>query len=149
DFGFPESHSYSFAYLVYASAWLKVHHPEAFYAGLLAAQPMGFYSPQTLAADARRRGVRVLGPDVHRSGALAEVERVADDAAGPDDGAGRGSDAGPAAGALAVRLGLAQVRGVGKEKAEQLVAERERGPFRDVRTLVHRVELSVAQLEAL
>src|SRR5690606_8544607 len=44
DFGFPESHSYSFAYLVYASAWLKVHHPEAFYAGLLAAQPMGFYS---------------------------------------------------------------------------------------------------------
>src|SRR5699024_1230601 len=59
DFGFPESHAFSFAYLVYASAWLKVHHPQAFYAGLLAAQPMGFYSPQSLVADARRRGVRV------------------------------------------------------------------------------------------
>src|SRR5690606_38147672 len=76
DFGFPESHAYSFAYLVYASAWLKVHHPAAFYAGLLAAQPMGFYSPQSLASDARRHGVAVLGPDVQVSGALAGVERL-------------------------------------------------------------------------
>src|SRR5660397_257589 len=60
DFGFPESHAFSFAYLVYASAWLKVHHPAAFYAGLLAAQPMGFYSPQSLVADGRRHGVTVL-----------------------------------------------------------------------------------------
>ena len=72
DFGFPESHAFSFAYLVYASAWLKVHHPAAFYAALLASQPMGFYSPQSLVADARRHGLVVLRPDVLASGAQAE-----------------------------------------------------------------------------
>ena len=76
DFGFPESHSFSFAYLVYASSWLKVHKPAAFYAGLLAAQPMGFYSPQSLAADARRHGQVVLRPCVSRSEVLARVERL-------------------------------------------------------------------------
>ncbi|HUO49173.1 MAG TPA: error-prone DNA polymerase, partial [Acidimicrobiales bacterium] len=60
SFGFPESHAVSFAYLVYASAWLKRYHPAAFCAALLNAQPMGFYSPQSLVDDARRHGVRVL-----------------------------------------------------------------------------------------
>ncbi|WP_217615402.1 PHP domain-containing protein [Cellulomonas sp. GbtcB1] len=82
DFGFPESHAYSFAFLVYASSWLKVHHPAAFYAGLLAAQPMGFYSPQSLVADARRHGIGVLRPDVQRSGVQAVVERVRPEPAG-------------------------------------------------------------------
>ncbi|MDM7856433.1 PHP domain-containing protein [Cellulomonas alba] len=76
DFGFPESHAYSFAYLVYASAWLKVYHPAAFYAGLLAAQPMGFYSPQSLAADARRHGLELLRPDINASDVQARVERL-------------------------------------------------------------------------
>ena len=57
NFGFPESHSVSFAYLVYSSAWLKLHYPAAFTAGLLNSQPMGFWSPQSLVADARRHGV--------------------------------------------------------------------------------------------
>ena len=130
DFGFPESHAYSFAYLVYASSWLKVHHPAAFYAGLLAAQPMGFYSPQSLVADARRHGVVVLRPDVQASGVQAGLERLG--------------------GALTVRLGLAAVRGVGEPVAEQLVAERtEHGPFRGLSDLVRRVRLRTAQLEAL
>src|SRR5690625_3836935 len=76
DFGFPESHAFSFAYLVYASAWLKVHHPEAFYAALLSSQPMGFYSPQSLVADARRHGVRVLRADVQHSQVHATVETL-------------------------------------------------------------------------
>jgi error-prone DNA polymerase len=162
DFGFPESHAYSFAYLVYASSWLKVHHPAAFYAGLFAAQPMGFYSPQSLVADARRHGVRVLRPSVTESGVLASVERL------PGDGA----QAGPpvalretqeppvpsvaklvrADPALAVRMGLESVRGIGKDKAEEIVAAREAaGPsgFASLRDLVRRVELSTAQLEAL
>ena len=130
DFGFPESHAFSFAYLVYASAWLKVHHPEAFYAGLLAAQPMGFYSPQSLAADARRRGVRVERADVTSSAVQAIVERA-------DDGV------------LAVRLGLAPVRGIGEKTAERIVAAREAAPFDDVADLSRRVRLSAAQLEAL
>ena len=59
NFGFPESHSVSFAYLVYASSWLKLHYPAAFLAALLRAQPMGFWSPHTLVRDARRHGVKV------------------------------------------------------------------------------------------
>jgi len=149
DFGFPESHAYSFAYLVYASSWLKVHHPAAFYAGLLAAQPMGFYSPQSLAADARRHGVQVLRPDVNASRALAGVERLAEAGAAapaPRD-AGFGPDPDPA---LAVRLGLSAVRGIGDDLAERMVAEREEGgPFRDLRDLARRVGLSTAQLEGL
>ncbi|QOR72278.1 error-prone DNA polymerase [Ruania alkalisoli] len=133
DFGFPESHAFSFAYLVYASAWLKVHHPEAFYAGLLAAQPMGFYSPQSLVADARRRGVRVERASVVRSQVQASVEQVSS----------------PDGGALALRLGLAPVRGVGEETAERIVTARERAPFTDVADLARRVRLSTAQLEAL
>ncbi|HEY3438063.1 MAG TPA: error-prone DNA polymerase [Actinotalea sp.] len=132
DFGFPESHAYSFAYLVYASSWLKVHHPAAFYAGLLAAQPMGFYSPQSLVADARRHGVVALRPDVQVSGVLAGLERPA-----PTE-------------PLAVRLGLGSVRGVGSPVAERLVAERAAaGPFAGLRDLARRVRLSTSQLEAL
>ncbi|NTW40814.1 MAG: error-prone DNA polymerase, partial [Cellulomonadaceae bacterium] len=130
DFGFPESHAYSFAYLVYASSWLKVHHPAAFYAGLLAAQPMGFYSPQSLVADARRHGLVVLRPDVQHSAVQADLERVDQ--------------------VLAVRMGLAAVRGLGEQVAELLVAERDRGgPFSGLRGMVRRVRLSTAQLEAL
>ena len=75
NFGFPESHSVSFAYLVYSSAWLKLHYPAAFLAGLLDNQPMGFWSPQTLVLDARRHGVEVRRPDVNASGATSVLER--------------------------------------------------------------------------
>lgn len=162
DFGFPESHAYSFAFLVYASAWLKVHHPAAFYAGILAAQPMGFYSPQSLAADARRHGLEVLRPDVQQSRAQACVERV-----GPEPASGEprlvprpsGTGLTPDAGArvssssersLAVRLGLVAVRGIGEPLAQRIVDERAaHGPFADQRDLVRRVRLTTAQLEAL
>ena len=62
DFGFPESHSVSFAYLVYSSSWIKLHYPAEFACALLNAQPMGFYSPHTIVRDAIRHGVEVLGP---------------------------------------------------------------------------------------
>jgi error-prone DNA polymerase len=76
NFGFAESHALSFALLVYASSWLKLHYPAAFLAALLRAQPMGFYSPQTLTADARRHGVEMLRPDILRSGVHAGLEAV-------------------------------------------------------------------------
>ncbi|MCB2175070.1 MAG: PHP domain-containing protein [Actinomycetales bacterium] len=184
DFGFPESHAFSFAYLVYASSWLKVYHPAAFLAGLLAAQPMGFYSPQSLVADARRHGVPVLRPDVQASGVLAGLERLGDGESGDESpvgggrgGSRRGVDTGPQAGegrwtpapdlppgtevrpgqvalevdpTLAVRMGLASVRSVGEQVAEEVVAERTaHGPFADLRDLVRRVRLTTTQLEAL
>ncbi|GAA2571669.1 error-prone DNA polymerase [Microbacterium binotii] len=165
NFGFAESHSLSFGLLVYASSWIKLHYPAAFLAGLLRAQPMGFYSPATLTADARRHGVEVRRPDVQLSGAQAGLEPLGDraeptgmeacrgpqppvgpfDAAAPDESAAHRRD-----GAFAVRLGLAAVTGIGEKVAARIVAARDpEGPFRDMRDLVRRCDLSVAQLEAL
>ncbi|SPM32691.1 DNA polymerase III, alpha subunit [Mycobacterium rhizamassiliense] len=128
NFGFPESHALSFASLVFYSSWFKLHHPAAFCAALLRAQPMGFYSPQSLVADARRHGVAVHGPDVNASLAHATLE-----------------DAGNA-----VRLGLGAVRHIGDDLAEQLVEERKaNGPFASLLDLTARLQLSVPQTEAL
>jgi error-prone DNA polymerase len=133
NFGFPESHALSFAYLVFASAWFKLYYPAAFCAALLRAQPMGFYSPQSLVADARRHLVTVRGPDVNASLAHATLEPVGEGDTG-----------------LAVRIGLGSVRAIGDSLAESLVAERERaGPYRDAVDLAGRVQLSTAQAEAL
>jgi error-prone DNA polymerase len=85
NFGFAESHSLSFALLVYASSWIKLHYPGAFLAGLLRAQPMGFYSPATLVADARRHGVEVRRPDLHASGVEAVLEPVDADPRPPSE----------------------------------------------------------------
>ena len=74
SFGFPESHSVSFAYLVYSSSWMKYHYPAEFAASLLNAQPMGFYSPHTIVRDARRHGVQILGPDLNGSRRDATLE---------------------------------------------------------------------------
>jgi error-prone DNA polymerase len=134
NYGFPESHSVSFAYLVYASSWLKLHHPAAFYAGLLNAQPMGFWSPHSLAQDARRHGVVVRTPDLAASAAGAGLER---------DPASHGE--------FAVRLGLADVRGVGSDLATVIVDERRiHGDYASIEDLVRRVpSLTRAHLEAL
>ncbi|WP_298440927.1 error-prone DNA polymerase [Gordonia sp. (in: high G+C Gram-positive bacteria)] len=128
NFGFPESHSQSFASLVFYSAWFKLHHPAAFCAALLRAQPMGFYSPQSLVADARRHGVTVHRPDINRSLAHAELE---------NDG-------------LDVRIGLGAVRALGEAAAQRIVAERaERGRYESVAELSRRTELTAPQLESL
>jgi error-prone DNA polymerase len=127
NFGFPESHAVSFAYLVYASAWLKLHHPAAFLAALLNAQPMGFYSPRTLVADARRHGVVVRGPDLNASAARATLQPLAE-------------------GGFAVRLGLSAVRTIGEDLAERIADGR---PYAAMADLVRRVGLSQAQVEAL
>ena len=128
NFGFPESHSLSFASLVYYSSWFKLYHPAVFCAALLRAQPMGFYSPQSLVADARRHGVTVRGPDVNASLAHATCED----------------------GGLAVRLGLGAVRHIGDDLAQRIVDERNtNGPYASLLDLTGRVVLSVPQTEAL
>jgi error-prone DNA polymerase len=173
NFGFAESHSISFALLVYASSWIKLHYPAAFLAALLRAQPMGFYSPQSLTADARRHGVEVRRPDIQTSlphpileptvveerplgasrnptgmdSCLTRTQPpVGDfDRSAPDRTADHRRD-----GDFAVRLGLADVTGIGQPTAERIVAERESGgAFLDLADLARRVGLSSAQLEAL
>jgi error-prone DNA polymerase len=133
NFGFPESHSVSFAYLVYVSAWLKLHYPAALLAALLNSQPMGFWAPHTLVADSRRHGVVVFGPDVSKSEATASLEPapVLEAVAGP----------GPV-----VRLGLASVKGIGPELAEKIAAGR---PYLDMEDLVCRSGIGRPALESL
>ncbi|MCL2780816.1 MAG: error-prone DNA polymerase [Actinomycetia bacterium] len=98
SFGFAESHSLSFALLAYVSAWLKLHYPAAYLAALLRAQPMGFYSPQTLVHDAKRHGVVVRRPDINASAAQTGLEAVGAAAAGAP-GSGDLASAGVASGA--------------------------------------------------
>ena len=139
-FGFAESHSISFAFLVYASSWLKLYHPAAFCASLLNAQPMGFYSPQSLVHDAKRHGVVVRGPDLNISLAAANLEDAADE----------GSYTGPGPEQPAVRLGLSSVRGIGDDLAAKIVAERTaRGNYQSMADLSRRIGMSAELLEAL
>jgi error-prone DNA polymerase len=148
NYGFPESHAISFAYLVYASSWLKRYHPAAFCAALLNAQPMGFYSPQSLVDDARRHGVTTRRPDVNASKAAATLEPSIVDG-GPRNGP-KADPRGWGTGGPVVRMGLASVRTLGSAVAERIEAERAGGgPYRDMADLARRVGLTTAHLEAL
>ncbi len=134
NYGFPESHSVSFAYLVYASSWIKFHEPAAFCAALLNAQPMGFWSPHSLVQDARRHGVVTRTPDLNASKAVATLQ--------PDAQSETGQ---------AVRMGIGAVRGIGAALAEEIDAQRAAdGPYRSIEDFARRVpSLDLAQLEAL
>jgi len=144
NFGFPESHSVAFAHLVYSTAWCKVHYPAAFTAGLLNAQPMGFWSPQSLVADAKRHGVVVRRPDVNAGRTAASLEPVGAPVGSPGSGSRDGRPMAPTA--AAVRLGLSSVRGIGSDAAERIEAG---APWTGMEDLVRRAGISRAQLEAL
>lgn len=111
SYGFPESHAISFALLVYASAWVKRHHPDAFCAALLNSQPMGFYQPAQLVRDAQQHGVEVRPPDVSFSGWDCTLEEKDD----------------PGIRYRPLRLGFRQIKGFRDQDADQLVAAREAG----------------------
>ncbi|MDO5031228.1 error-prone DNA polymerase [Corynebacterium sp.] len=138
-YGFPESHSQSFASLVYFSAWFKRYYPAEFCMGLLRAQPMGFYSPQSLIQDARRHGVRIFPLDVNASGTQARPEKY------PRAGLG---DA-PTTDAVGIRLGLNLINGLGEKAAERIEAAAAQRPFSDIADLSRRADLSVEHVEAL
>jgi error-prone DNA polymerase len=129
-YGFPESHAASFALIAYASSWLKCHHPAAFLAGLLNAQPMGFYSAATLVKDAQRHGVVVLPIDVAHSEWHSVLESREE-------------------GGHAVRLGLQRVAGLRVETAERIVAARGRAPFTSAADFSARAQPGRAELVTL
>ena len=116
-YGFPESHSASFALIAYASAYLKVHHPAAFYCAMLNNWPMGFYHPATLVKDAERHGVEVLPIDVMHSVWRCTIET------------------------RALRLGLCYVNGLREVAARRIEAERARCSFASLGDLVMRAAL--------
>jgi len=130
-YGFPESHSASFALLVYVSAWLKCHHPAAFCCALLNSQPMGFYSPSQLVQDARRNGVEVRPVDVNHSGWDHSLEAT--------DIHNR----------PALRLGLRLIRGLSRQGAERLLAARPKGGFSNLEQMRQQARPNTRDLEAL
>lgn len=130
EYGFPESHSASFALLAYVSAWLKYHYPAAFTCALLNSQPMGFYQPAQLVQDAQRHGVIVLPIDVTQSHYHASL--VCDH---HED--------------WQLRLGLNQVKDLSQDTAERITRARAQRNFTDIQDLATRAQLNQAELEAL
>ncbi|AKV02570.1 DNA polymerase III alpha subunit [Labilithrix luteola] len=130
EYGFPESHAASFALLVYASAWLKVHYPAEFAAALVNSQPMGFYSPSTILQDAQRHGVKVEGLDVAKSD--WDCRCTVD-----------------AQGKTSIELGLRIVSGLGVDKGKAIEEARAKAPFADVEDLGARAGLDKKALSAL
>ncbi len=132
EYGFPESHAASFALLVYASCWLKCHHPDAFAAALLNSQPMGFYAPAQLVRDAREHGVEVRAVCVQASDWDCTLEPI------------------PGQPLHALRLGLNRVTGLGAAAGQRVATARQGGgAFASVEDLVRRAALNAKDLEAL
>ena len=130
EYGFPESHSASFALLVYVSSWLKCHEPAAFTCALLNSQPMGFYSASQLVQDAQRHGVAIQPVDINHSGWDCSLE--ADEA-----------------GAATLRLGLRMVKGLSEGAGQQIIAERTGGGYTQVQALLERTGLDRRELGVL
>jgi error-prone DNA polymerase len=135
EYGFPESHAASFALLVYASAWIKCHHPDAFLAALLNSQPMGFYAPAQLVRDAREHGVMVLPVDVNASVWDSELEPAGSAAGGPL--------------LQPVRLGFSRISGFREEAAQRLVQARAEAPFASPEDLSRRAGLDAHHMALL
>ena len=129
SYGFPESHAASFALLVYASAWLKCHHPAVFACALLNSQPMGFYAPAQIVRDAREHGVTVRPVCINAS--------YWDNVLEPD---GRGG--------LAIRLGFRQIRAMRQDDADWIAAARGNG-YRDVAAVWRRAGVAPRLLALL
>lgn len=132
DYGFPESHAYSFAILAYISSWIKCHEPAIYLAAMLNSQPMGFYSPSQLVQDAKRHGVEVRPVDVMHSDFDCTLERRRDDVDHP-----------------AVRLGLHMVSAFSKDSAERLMRARSERAFDNIEDLALRARIDTRELQAL
>lgn len=156
EYGFPESHSASFALLAYASAWLKRYHPAALTAALLNSQPMGFYAPAQLIADVRRHGVTVLPVDVSCSEWNCTLEPADSPAAGEavrsDDGKTlkeRRPVRPKPVSRPAIRLGFRMINGLSREVADSIVRARKQRGFESFEVFQMRVQLASAVLSRL
>jgi error-prone DNA polymerase len=134
DYGFPESHSASFALLAYASSWLKYYHPAAFTCALINSQPMGFYAVSQLAQDAVRHGVRILAVDVNQSEYDCHLPQISHKSIKQAD---------------CLRLGLRLIKGLSEKAARRLISERKHGLYKTVQDLASRTGMHKGDLEAL
>ncbi|NOX43084.1 MAG: error-prone DNA polymerase [Gammaproteobacteria bacterium] len=155
DYGFPESHSASFALLAYVSSWLKCYHPAAFTCALLNSQPMGFYAPAQLVQDAQRHGVKILPVDINQSEhdcTLAFADKTPDAAVlapYPALSYGPGIDLTSSPSSPMLRLGFRMIKGLSKTGIETLCKVRQSAPFKDIQDLATRTKLNKNDLESL
>ena len=144
EYGFPESHAASFAKLVFVSAWIKRHHPDAFLAALLNSLPMGFYAAPQLVRDARAHGVVVRPVDITISDWDSTLEPLA-----PHEAVPACAERAIPGGQCAVRLGLNRVSGLGEEEGEGIMAARAQAPFANVEDLARRADLDAHSMQCL
>jgi error-prone DNA polymerase len=130
EYGFPESHSASFALLVYVSSWLKRHEPAAFAAALLNSQPMGFYSASQLTQDARRHDVQIRPVDINQSQWDCSLERTADNKP-------------------AIRLGFRMVKGLAEDAGRRIAGERGIDCYSSTQDLLERADVGRHELDVL
>jgi error-prone DNA polymerase len=135
SYGFPESHSASFAILAYFSAWLKRHHTAAFYCALLNSQPMGFYSPSQLVQDAMRHRIQILAVDIDYSFWESTVIF-----APPKNASLKPT---------AIRLGTHLVKGFNEKAADRVIHARQEKDFNNIKDLVFRAQLNAVEKNAL
>ncbi len=135
-YGFPESHSASFALLCYFSSWLKCHHPAAFYCALLNSQPMGFYSPSQLLQDARRHKMKIFPIDVNHSHYENSIEQK------PNTTGQHANDWG-------VRLGLIRIKSLHQDTAFKIEQKRANKEYTSIEDLATRAQLSTNDLQHL
>ena len=153
EYGFPESHAYSFALLAYASSWLKCHEPECFLAAMLNSQPMGFYSPSQLVQDGKRHGIQVLPPDVSHSDWDCTLDtKSGSDSNSSDSNFPRpqiqlGSDSNSSR--PAVRLGLRMVGTLSEAGARRVVQARAQAAFTSTEDMALRSQFDMKDLKAL
>jgi error-prone DNA polymerase len=124
-YGFCKAHAVAYATLAYQTLWLKCHYPAEFFAAVLSNQPMGYYPPRVLVADAKRFGVKVLPPDINRSSSCYTLEDNA------------------------IRVSLRQLKGMSEEALKSILSERDRGMFTSLRDFVLRTNVSQPILENL
>ena len=151
EYGFPESHAAAFALLVYVSAWLKHYHPAAFCAALLNSQPMGFYAPAQLVADAKRHGVEVRPIDVNFSAwdCTLEVGNREQGTGNRDRASASSLFPVPCSLSPILRLGLRLVRGLSQKHAERIVACRAEEKFTSFADFTRRTGLRSGALKKL
>jgi error-prone DNA polymerase len=147
EYGFPESHSASFALLVYVSAWLKHYYPDAFAAAVINSQPMGFYAPAQLVRDAREHGVEVRPVDVNDSEWNCTLEKTRQKAEGGGQKDVSAFSVLPSA--FALRLGLRQLRGLPEKQTRAIMSARADGPFGSVEDFARRTGLGRATIMRL
>ncbi|MCP4182030.1 MAG: error-prone DNA polymerase [Hyphomicrobiales bacterium] len=157
EYGFPESHAASFALLVYASCWLKCHYPDVFAAAIINSQPMGFYSPAQLVRDAREHGIEILPPDINLSNHDCTLEPLTDNKAAPIHPSNKDMKS-DIYSKFVLRLGLRQIKGVGKTESELVMEMRHQvdsaeshtdkpAPYKNIRDFWLRTGLARSMIE--